>query len=233
MEGPIVPESNPQEAFARLAEKLDSEPPLALPENFTVLDHLLFGIVQEGASPSLALEAYKNLANGFFNFNEMRVAHRDEFIAMLEGVPNAADKAQRMLDVLKFVFETTYSFDLESMKKKPVKQAQKQLSKVAGATRFAVAATVQRALGGTAPAIDENGRALLVACGAASADEPFETVLAQIEGFLTDENAASICLAIQEAAFDPKRRNLLVATAADNGAVAKKPVKKAVKKAAT
>lgn len=233
MEGTIVSESNPQDAFARLAETLGSEPPLALPENFTVLDHLLFGIVQEGAPPSLALEAYKNLANGFFNFNEMRVAHRNEFIAMLEGVPNAAAKAQRMLDVLKFVFETTYGFDLESMKKKPVKQAQKQLSKVSGATRFAVSATVQRALGGTAPAIDEAGREFLASCGAVSADDPMEAALTQIEGFLTEENAAAICLAIQEAAYDPKRRDALLNSTSENGAVKKKPVKKAVKKAAT
>src|SRR5687767_4039687 len=125
MEGTIMPTSDPQQAWTQLAIRLAGEPPIILPEKFTVLDHLLFGIVQEGALPSQALEAYKHLVNGFYNFNEMRVAHRDEFTAMLEGVPNAADKAQRMLDVLKFVFETTYSFDLDSMKKKPVKQAQK------------------------------------------------------------------------------------------------------------
>ena len=98
---------NPTQAWNQLVERLTDGPGVAFPEKFSVLDHLLFGVVQEGASPSLSLEAYKNLVNGFFNFNEMRVAHPGEFVALLEGVPDAPTKAQRMLDILRFVFDTT------------------------------------------------------------------------------------------------------------------------------
>jgi hypothetical protein len=223
---------NPTQAWNRLLERLTDRPGLAFPENFSVLDHLLFGVVQEGAPPSQSLEAYKNLVNGFFNFNEMRVAHPAEFVALLEGVPDAHAKAQRMLDILRFVFDTTYGFDLESMKKKPIKQAQKQLSKVTGATRFAVAATVQRALGGTAPAVDEAGRDLLVACGVTTAEDSFETFLTQFETLLTEENAADICLKLQEAAFDPNQQSALTGAAASTD-LNKKPVKKTTKRAAT
>jgi len=233
MEGTIMAADNPAQAWNRLLERLTDRPGVEIPEKFTVLDHLLFGVVQQGAPPSQALEAYKNLVNGFFNFNEMRVAHPDEFVALLEGVSDASAKAQRMLDILKFVFETTYGFDLESMKKKPVKQAQKQLSKVTGATRFAVAATVQRALGGTAPAVDDAGRDLLVACGVVAADDAFEVVLAQVESLLTEQNAGTICLALQEAAYDPEHRKTLSGSAFDESETTKKkPVKRAVKRTA-
>lgn len=225
---------NPTQAWNNLIDRLADAPRVEVPEKFTVLDHLLFGIVQEGSPPSLALEAYKNLVNGFFNFNEMRVAHPAEFVALLEGVSDAQGKANRMLEVLRFVFETTYGFDLESMKKKPVKQAQKQLSKVTGATRFAVAATVQRALGGTAPAIDDAGRELLVTCGVVESEQPMEVVLAQIEALLTEENAASICLALQESAHDPSQRSTIASAASSESSTAKKKtVKKAVKRATT
>jgi len=222
---------NPTQAWNRLLERLTDGPGVDVPDKFTVLDHLLFGVVQEGSPPSQALEAYKNLVNGFFNFNEMRVAHPGEFVALLEGVADAPTKAQRMLDILRFVFETTYGFDLESMKKKPVKQAQKQLSKVTGATRFAVSATVQRALGGIAPAVDEAGRELLVDCGIANPGEPLETVLAQLETLVTEENAAAVCLNLQEAAYDPAQRKAMVGAA--TGDAKKKPVKKSTKRAAT
>jgi len=223
---------NPTQAWNRLVERLTDGPGVAFPEKFSVLDHLLYGIVQEGASPSPSLEAYKNLVNGFFNFNEMRVAHSGEIVALLEGIPDAPAKAQRMLEILRFVFDTSYGFDLETMKKKPVKQAQKQLSKVTGATRFAVAATVQRALGGITPAVDDAGRELLVACGVANAEDSLDTVLAQLETLLTEENAAGVCLRLQEAAYDPAQRAALTdGPASSNGK--KKPVKKTTKRAAT
>jgi hypothetical protein len=223
--------ANPAHAWDQLLERLADAPGPEIPEKFTVLDHLLFGIVQENSPPSLALEAYKNLVNGFFNFNEMRVAHPAEFVAQLEGVVDAPAKAQRMLDVFKFVFETTYGFDLESMKKKPVRQAQKQLSKVTGATRFAVSATVQRALGGTAAAIDDAGRELLVACGVASPTDSLEIVLAQVESLLTEESAASLCLALEEAAHDPSQRGALKDAVSENGVEKKKSIKKVAKRA--
>src|SRR5215213_5437346 len=116
MEGPIMAASNPQQAFDQLLAPLGAAPGVEIPDKFTVLDHLLFGVVQEGAPPSQALEAYKNLVNTFHNFNEMRVAHPAEFVALLDGVRDAEIKARRMLEILRFVFETTYGFDLESMK---------------------------------------------------------------------------------------------------------------------
>jgi len=225
--------SNPQQNFERLLEGVSDAPGVEFPENFTVLDHLLFGVVQEGAAPSLALEAYKNLVNAFHNFNEMRVAHPTEFAALLDGVSNAEDKAKRMLDILRFVFDTTYGFDLESMTKKPIKQAQKQLSKVAGATRFAVAATVQRVLGGNAAAIDDAGREFLIAAGAAEESETLEALQNRLETILTNENAAPVCLAIQEIAFDPARRKAFVAAMGNGEAESKKKAAKKPAKRAT
>jgi hypothetical protein len=226
MEGTIMAATDPLQAWDRLLERLGDAPGVQIPDKFTVLDHLLFGVAQEGAAPSQALEAYKNLVNAFFNFNEMRVAHPAEFVALLEGVPNAEDKAKRMLDILQFVFDTTYGFDLESMKKKPTRQAFKQLSKVAGATRFAVAATVQRALGGNSAAIDGAGREFLVSCGVAEPNETLDALVTRLETMLTNENAAPVCMAIQEAAFDSSRRESLAVAAMNGKAAPKKPAAK-------
>src|SRR5262245_8642743 len=99
----------PTHTLSSLAQ-LAAENDCSLPEGLSVLDHLLFGVIQEGLPPSFALAAYKNLISGFHNFNEIRVSHPQEIAALLEGVSDAETKARRILDILRFAFDTTYSF---------------------------------------------------------------------------------------------------------------------------
>ncbi len=69
-------------------------------------------------------------------------------------VPDGEARGQRLIDFLQEVFETTYSFDLESLQKKGVKQAAKQLSRYQAANDYAVAWVVQKSLGGHAIPLD-------------------------------------------------------------------------------
>jgi endonuclease III len=175
------------------------------PKGMTVLDHLLFGVVQEEAAPSLALAAYKNLISSFHNFNEIRVSQPAELAAALEGVPDALTKGKRIVDVLQFVFETTYGFDLESMKKKPIKQAQKQLSKIPGTTKFAVAAVVLRTLSGSGMPLDERTRATFRKLGMLAAETNVEEAAAALEAAFPAEAGVAVATFVAELADDPKR----------------------------
>ena len=69
-------------------------------------------------------------------------------------LPDAAARAQRLIDFLQEVFETTFSFDLESLQKKGLKQAAKQLARYQAANDYAVSWVVQQSLGGHAIPLD-------------------------------------------------------------------------------
>src|SRR5207244_767543 len=66
-----------------------------------------------------------------------------------------------IIDFLQEVFETTFSFDLESLQKKGFKQAAKQLSRYQAANDFAVSWVVQQSLGGHAIPLDDNALRVL------------------------------------------------------------------------
>ena len=65
--------------------------------------------------------------------------------------------AKRIVDFLQEHFERTYSFTLDDLEKKGLKQAAKQLAryKDKGVTDFVVAWVTQRSLGGHAVPLDE------------------------------------------------------------------------------
>jgi len=119
-----------------------------------VLQQFIFGLCREEATAELAERAYRNLCERFFDWNEVRVSSIRELEEAMEGLSNTESRAQRLLSFLQEVFETTFSFDLEGLHKKGVKQAAKQLTRYAAASEYVGAWVVQRTLGGHAIPID-------------------------------------------------------------------------------
>lgn len=195
----------------------------SLPEDLTVLDHLLLGVLQEETSLPIAVNAYQNLRQGFFDFNEMRVSHPSEVVDYLQEVPNKENKARRVLDILQFVFETTYSFDLESMRRKPLKQAQKQLSKITGTSDFTVAATVQRALGGHAMPIDNAICTMLARLDLIDEGAEPQEIRGAVEHLVPKAKGVSFCLLISALAADEEKREEVISAILPKGK--KKPEK--------
>jgi endonuclease-3 len=119
-----------------------------------VLEQFLYAICREGASREDADQAYRNLQESFFDWNEVRVSSPREIEEALDGLPSSEEKATRLVAFLQEVFETTFSFDLESLHKKGLKQAAKQLSRYQAASDYTVAWVVQHSLGGHAIPLD-------------------------------------------------------------------------------
>lgn len=121
-----------------------------------VLEQFLFAICREGVTREAAEQAFAALKERFFDWNEVRVSAPEEITEVLDGLlPDAEQRGQRIIDFLQEVFETTFSFDLESLQKKGVKQAARQLSRYQAANDYAVAFVVQQSLGGHALPLDE------------------------------------------------------------------------------
>jgi endonuclease-3 len=147
-----------QRLLNRIATGLRRDLEVVEPETRPVFEQLVYAVLREGTSRATADRAYQALQTQFFDWNEIRVSSVREVEEVLAaaGVPDAEARAGRVITVLQEVFESTFSFDLESLHKKGLKQAQKQLERYQGATPFAVAYTVQRGLGGHAIPVDED-----------------------------------------------------------------------------
>ena len=65
-----------------------------------------------------------------------------------------AVSGQRVIDLLQEVFESTYSFDLEALHKKGLKQSAKQVGRYQAANDYTVAWVTQQSLGGHAVPVD-------------------------------------------------------------------------------
>jgi len=119
-----------------------------------VLEQFIYALCREGATREQADRAYAHLQERFFDWNEVRVSSVRELEEAFAGMSNPEVRAQRLIALLQEVFETTFSFDLEGLQKKGLKQAAKQLGRYQAANEHSVAWVVQRSLGGHAIPLD-------------------------------------------------------------------------------
>jgi endonuclease-3 len=147
--------TNKQRLLTQLFTALKKRYQAPDPEPRSVLEQFLYAVCREGTTRDMADRAFRALQQRFFDWNEIRVSASREVEEVLADLPQREVRAQRLLSVLQEVFETTFSFDLESLQKKGLKQAAKQLSRYQGANDFAVAWVMQHSLDGHAIPLDE------------------------------------------------------------------------------
>jgi endonuclease-3 len=128
--------------------------PVAVDPERPVLEHLLFACCLENARHAAAEEAFAAMVEAFFDWNEIRVSSVRELAEVMARLPDPPAAAGRLKRVLQHVFEESYSFDLEDLRKKNLGPAIDALKKIDGTTPFSVAYVVQAALGGHAIPLD-------------------------------------------------------------------------------
>jgi endonuclease-3 len=176
----------------------------ALPEGRPVLEQFLYAICREGASREDADRAYRNLRERFFDWNEVRVSSIREVEEALADLPHAENRAQRLISFLQEVFETTFSFDLEPLQKKGLKQAAKQLSRYQAASDYVVAWVTQQSLGGHAIPLDQTTIRLLRRIGLLDVEtEEMESLRASVEHLIPKARGPLFIELITAMAHDP------------------------------
>lgn len=164
--------------FTTLKKRYESPEPEPRP----VLEQFLYAVCREGATREQADRAFRNLRERFFDWNEVRVSSQREIEEALADLPEPDVRAQRLISMLQEVFETTFSFDLESLHKKGLKQAAKQLSRYQAANDYAVAWVVQQTLGGHAIPLDVPSLRVLRRLGLIEGDgDDLETLRTSLE----------------------------------------------------
>ncbi len=168
--------------FTSLAKHAKSKPMEGRP----VLEQFIYAILRENTTRDCADQAFKSLQEHFYDWNEVRVSSTLEIVEALEGiVAQPEPRAQRVIDFLQEIFETTYSFDLEPLlevlQKKGLKQASKQLSRYQAANDYAVAWVMQHSLGGHAIPLDGSALRVLKRMGLVEDENDLEVLRSSIE----------------------------------------------------
>lgn len=115
--------------------------------DYDVLDTVLFSICLENSNSSDAQDALQRLKDNFYDYNELRVSSITEIQHAFVNMSEPEWRAMRARDVLQFVFENGYTYDIEDLKKKTMDSAEKHLKKIKSLTPFAISHTLLFALG--------------------------------------------------------------------------------------
>jgi endonuclease III len=168
--------------FTALPRDKAETPTEAEVEPRPVLEQFLYALCREGVTRERADRAFHFLRERFFDWNEVRVSSTRELEEAFAGFPDRETRSQRLIDFLQEVFETTFSFDLDPLHKKGLKQAAKQLSRYQAANDYAVAWVIQQSLGGHAIPLDAPTLRALRRLGLIETDQGDpETLRASIE----------------------------------------------------
>ncbi len=146
-----------------------------------VLEHLMFAAVLENARYAVAERVFQVLKTEFFDWNEIRVCTIRDLAEAGEGLPDPAAAATRIKCPLQHIFESTYSFDLEELRKLTLGQAIERLQKIDGVSRFMVSYVVQNALGGHTIPLDMATLRVLNLLGLAEESEVASGTVAGLE----------------------------------------------------
>jgi endonuclease-3 len=174
------------------------------PESRLVLEQFLYAVCREGATRAQADRAFRTLQERFFDWNEIRVSSPREVEEALGNIPEPENRAGRLISFLQEVFETTFSFDLESLHKKGLKQAAKQLSRYQAANDYAVSWVVQHSLGGHAIPLDAPSITVLRRLGLLDdAEGELEAMRTSLEHLIPKSRGALFTELVSAVAHDP------------------------------
>lgn len=155
--------------------------PIELPPNRPVLEQMMLACCLENATFATAEMAIKALSTSFFDWNEVRVSTIKELSEVVSMLPDPQAAAVRLRGVLQGVFESTYSFDIDQLRKMNQGQAIKKIEKLPGMSAFGLAFTTQTALAGHAIALDRSALEVLWIVGVVSDAEKAKRIAPGLE----------------------------------------------------
>src|SRR4029453_3833713 len=132
-----------------------------------------YGLLLENAPYAAADAVLGALRESYFDWNEVRVAAATDLAEQLQRLPDPVPTAASLRGVLQAVFDTTFSFDLEHLRKENLGKAVERLERFKGSRPFMVSYVVQAALGGPAIPLDRGAVGVFAVMGlAGGGDQP-------------------------------------------------------------
>ena len=171
-----------------------------------VMETMLYAVCLENASVEEADRAYARLFELFPDLNEARVSSISELEPVFEGLDDRDWRGFRARSVLQYVFEKSFNFELESLKKKTLELAAKQLGKIRHLSPFIRTFTLHQAVGAHLLPIDDAAARLLVWLGLATADQSPEEIGESLKAVVRKAEALPFLFSIRCLAADRKLR---------------------------
>jgi hypothetical protein len=176
--------------------------PIAPPADRPALEHLIYGCLLENSRYDAADEAFAKLKELYFDWNEIRVTTVTELAEGMGGIPDASAAAQRVKRSLQSIFEGSYSFDIDALKKQNLGKAEKDLEKVNGATPFVRAYVTQNALGGHSIPVSKGALDVLYAVGVINDVEADKGIVPGLERAIPKNKGVEFGSLLQQLAAD-------------------------------
>ncbi len=158
------------------------------PVEYEPVTQLVLSFLQWNATSKQADLAYDRLMGGLVDFNDLRVSHPTELIALIgERYPNVEERVLRLLETLHEVYVREYAVKLEHLGEATKKQIRAYLDSLPGIPPYVAAQVTLLGFAGHAVPVDDRLADLLRKSGAV---DPDATVL-EIGSFLERQVKAS------------------------------------------
>ncbi len=194
-----------QAALKKLLPLLKKHYKVQMPKtDQSVLETLLYAVCLEGVSVEEADRRIERFHEVFPDLNEARVSQVSELECAFPGDPDADWRGYRLRAVLQFVFEKSFTFEFESLRKKTLDLAVKQLAKLKQVTPFVRSFTLQEAIGAHIVPVDPAMKNLLTWAGLALPQQSEEEIGESLKSVVRKAEAASFCAALRMAATDER-----------------------------
>jgi len=170
----------------------------------SVVETMLFAACLED-NPWVPAEAgLKKVLTSYFDLNEVRVSSVSELEQSLAPLKDADWKGLRIRSILRFVFETTYSYDYEKLRRQTLEQAVKTLKKVNDITPFIRDFILHEILGSHIICLDTSMLTAARWLGLVPAKADLHDASEFLKGGIKKSEVSEFCHLLRCLATDPK-----------------------------
>lgn len=177
-----------------------SVPKIDLP----VIETMLFATCLEDNAWAPAEAGLKTLISSFYDLNEIRVSSVGELEQVLAPLEKADWKGLRIRSILRFVFESTYSYDFEKIRRQTLEQAIKTLKKIPDITPFIRDFVLHEILGSHIVCLDGSMLTAAKWLGLVPIKDNVDEASEFLKGGLKKSEVSEFCYLLRCLATDPK-----------------------------
>ncbi len=174
-----------------------------------VLETMLFAICLEDVSVEEGEHAFQLLGQEFPDLNEIRVSSISEIERAFVGLPRAEWRAFHVRSVLQYVFEKSFAFEFEGLRKKTLELAQKQLAKIKHLSNFVRNYTLQSVIGAHHIPIDDSMANALIWLGLVPPNQDADQMGETLKAVVRKAEVPLFCFSIRCLATDKLIHDLM------------------------
>lgn len=169
-----------------------------------VMETMLYAVCLENSTVEQADAAYQRFCQAFPDLNEARVSSIGEIEPVFADCDGVAWRAFRTRAILQYVFDKTYNFEFESLRKKTLELATKQLARIKHLSPFVRSFTLQQVIGAHILPLDDYSTRALVWLGLGTSDQNHDEMGESLKSLVRKAEAHQFCFSLRCLAADPK-----------------------------